>query len=284
MLIIIKKNSLEVECCIRYFFIQSLGSGILILRFYNQRIYIPWVNRLILRYKMGGAPFYFWLPSICEGISWISCYLLIRIQKIIPLFLISGYPSEMVWFVICTRLFIGVIGSFNQQKLKRLIAYSSIHHIGWIIACLLLNEFLWIVYLAIYIFIIYGPIAIFNKNNILGLNFLGLNKEKWVVILGFIRIGGIPPMIGFFLKWWVFWSIGETFSYIWTFMVVLAVLILYIYIRAIYSLLIVEIRIMNLKIIYFCIYKYSLKDIIYIWGLIFGSFLGLLVVILIIKI
>jgi len=54
------------------------------------------INILVIRYKIGAGPFYFWFPSVCEMISWGPCFLLIRIQKLIPLVLISMYSSFMI--------------------------------------------------------------------------------------------------------------------------------------------------------------------------------------------
>lgn len=274
MLIIRGKNRIETESCIKYFFIQRLGSGILIIRFYRQGVFMDYINGVILAYKIGGGPFYFWFPSLCAGINWNSCFLLIRIQKIIPLILISIYSSKILLFIILVRLTVGTIGAFNQLKLKRLIAYSSIHHIGWLITCVLLGEFLWMMYLFIYTFMVIGLFIIFRKNCRLEIVRLRKINRKWVVVVGIIRIGGIPPILGFFLKWLIFYRIRFLVTYIYVYIIFMSVVIIYIYIRIIYTLLIGENDLISLKILFYEDY-YSLKDMIYILRLRFGSFFGL---------
>lgn len=237
LLMIRKKFSNRIESCVKYFFIQSLGSSLLIIRFYRQIDFVNEVTSLILGYKIGAGPFFFWFPAICSNISWGSCFLLIRIQKIIPILLISFYIRRIVWFIVIRRILIGALGIINQTNIKRLIAYSSIHHIGWLLVCVYINIYIWVIYLIIYRFIILGVIFIFSKNENFYINILLKVNEKWILVLGLFSIGGLPPILGFFLKWWTFYNIVWLNYYIIRIIIILSVIIFYYYVRIVYVIL-----------------------------------------------
>lgn len=157
-----------LESCLKYFFIQSIGSAIFIGILYLGKKEIRGVLILILRYKMGAAPIYFWFPSVCRGLRWISCFILMSFQKLLPLILLLViYIGWLILFVIIIRLILGTFGSFNQSDFKQLIAYSSIHHLGWIILCNIYNDIVWFLYLIIYRFIIFSIIYIIKDRGIL---------------------------------------------------------------------------------------------------------------------
>lgn len=141
ILIIFRRiDVMKRERAIRYFFIQGLGSAIFIGIFYlggeETSIIIP----VIIMYKMGGAPFYFWFPSVCERVSWGVCLVLITIQKVIPLILLRMVTGSLVWVLGVLRIVVGGVGSLNQMKMKRLLAFSSIHHVGLVVLSLKILE------------------------------------------------------------------------------------------------------------------------------------------------
>lgn len=272
IVVIVNNNGIEIESCIKYFFVQSLGSSLLLLRFYNQRLYIEFINRIILRYKIGGGPFYFWFPIVCERIRWISCFYLITIQKIAPIILISIFSRKVIWFLIFIRLFIGIIGAFNQIKLKRLISYSSIHHIGWLLIRSFIRMGIWILYLVRYTYIILGLFFIFIKNEILTVSIIRRCGDKIIFITGILSIGGIPPILGFFLKWWVFYNLIEVNYFIILMMIIFSVVLAYIYLRLLYYFIIGEIY-KNRWRNFYNFYNYISLDFLYIIGIVIISFL-----------
>jgi len=237
LLVIRSKIRNRIESRIKYFFIQRLGSSLLILRFYSQRVFEEVINVLVIRYKIGAGPFYFWFPSICDIISWGSCFLLMTFQKLIPMVLISLYSSIIVWLVVITRLVIGVLGVVNQIYIKRLIAFSSIHHIGWMLICNYIYDYMWLRYLFIYIFIVLRIIIILSKYEGLNFNFLGRVRERYLLIISLLSIGGMPPILGFFLKWWVFYYLSRLDSFFILFMIFISVAMLYYYVRLIFLIL-----------------------------------------------
>jgi len=135
---------------------------------------------------------------VCEGVRWWSCYFLLRIQKFIPIIIISFIIRGIIWILIIIRLIVGVLGRFNQIKIKKLLVYSSIHHIGWIFIIIIVREYICIMYLLIYSFIILIVFLFLRKINVIRFIDLIKVKLKWIFILNLISIGGVPPLLGFF--------------------------------------------------------------------------------------
>lgn len=228
----------NIESCIKYFFIQSLGSAVYIRIFYINIKYLDFILCLVLRYKMGGGPFFFWFPSICNGISWVSCFVLISFQKIIPLILIRIFVSWAFIIIIIIGLVVGVFGSFNQKELKKLMAYSSIYHLGWIILCIFVYSECWFNYLIIYIIMIFPVIYYVRKKKLISLVDIIKERNKLIIIIIMLRIAGIPPFLGFFLKWFVFIIIIKISIFYIIILIICSVVIFYVYFRIIYDILI----------------------------------------------
>lgn len=220
----------NMESALRYFFVQAVGSGVLIFVWY----FGSKVNELrvvVLRFKLGSGPFYYWFPRVVEGIGWWRSFFLMRFQKFIPLYVICRYKCRFLWIIIVIRLLVGVLIILNQVKIKRILAYSSIHHLGWIIILLNLNLDFWLVYLFIYIIIIVPLIYLFRIINVETLIDLIGRRIRWLVILGILSIGGIPPILGFYMKLIFFNNLVILDIRVVILLVIFSVLILYIYIK-----------------------------------------------------
>lgn len=234
--IIYRRNILRVEACLKYFFVQRLGSVMLLLLFFSRNL-VDWLSCLVLRYKMGGAPFYYWFPSVCERIRWFSCFILISLQKIIPLIVMGYITSIILWVVLVLRMLVGAFGSFNQVKLRRLLTYSSIHHIGWLILCLVIDRSVWLLYLFLYIVILGGVIAILFMEKIFLVAGVYQGKFRWWFILGILRMGGMPPLVGFFIKILLFYYILLYNSIVVLLIIFMSVIMFYVYLRIAYGIL-----------------------------------------------
>nr|AJR33126.1 NADH dehydrogenase subunit 2 [Cyrtophora moluccensis] len=231
------RNSVSVETCMKYFFIQSLGSGILMTMFYSEVKMFDFLLLSVLSYKMGGGPFYYWFPSICESLSWLGCFFLMTIQKVLPMMMISLAVSSLMWLIVIISMFVGAVGSMNQKSVKRLMAYSSIHHIGWMMMGNFLAESMWTVYLLMYSMLLLGIIWVLSKDKILEMGMLMSMSTKWTFALGMLSLGGMPPMLGFYLKWWMFYNLLMVDISVLVLMVMMSVLMFYVYLRISYSIL-----------------------------------------------
>lgn len=135
--------------------------------------------------------------------------------------------------------FTGRILGFNQTCLRKILAYSSINHIGWIIIALINSVYAWLSYFLIYILINLNIILIFKTSQTLFfsqlISFYSNNSIKLFFIFNFISLGGLPPFLGFLPKWVTINSIVYTLGYFPATLIILATLItLYFYLRIIF--------------------------------------------------
>nr|YP_010417609.1 NADH dehydrogenase subunit 2 [Junonia terea]USF17716.1 NADH dehydrogenase subunit 2 [Junonia terea] len=243
-------NLLNSEASLKYFLTQSIASinflfsillNLLLLKnfFFNNLMSILINSSLLM--KMGSIPFHFWFPNIVEGLSWFNCFILMTWQKISPMILLSYYMNlKFLFLVMIFNVLIGTISSFNQTSLRKLMAFSSINNLGWMLSALTISENLWVLYLLLYsLFIsimcfLFYIINIFYINQLFNLN---LNFSiKFSILINFLSLGGLPPFLGFFPKWMIINYLLYNNLFIISFIFTISSLImLFIYIRIIYS-------------------------------------------------
>nr|AND96478.1 NADH deshydrogenase subunit 2 [Onthophagus clypeatus] len=212
------KNPMSSEATMKYFITQTLASMILLLSLilmsmnmnYNMssNSYLSIIFMSSLFMKMGAAPFHFWFPEIMGGLNWTNSFIMLTWQKIAPMMLIS-YNFDNNYFiamiVILSSLISGIMG-MNQTDLRKILAYSSINHISWMLLAMMFLETIWMYYFITYSFISLNIIIMLNKFNIFQLNqlFSSMNNYplmKFFFILNFMSLGGLPPFLGFMPKW-----------------------------------------------------------------------------------
>lgn len=209
---LIRNNKLiSSEASLKYFLIQTFASSIIlisiIITINYQLILFKILIIISILLKIGAAPFHFWIPIIIEGISWNNSLLLLTWQKIAPIIIISYIIINKIIFIrITLSAFIGAIGGLNQTSLRKLIAYSSINHIRWILIRIIYSHTIWLIYFLIYSIIILTIIINLNSIKISHINQLFssfyYNKTlKFLFIINLLSIGGLPPFSGFLPKW-----------------------------------------------------------------------------------
>lgn len=242
-------NIISSERSLKYFLIQALASIILLfatLNLYylfnlNWSFKFNFIENIILIslfLKRGVAPFHFWFPEIIDGLRWTNAFILITWQKIAPLFLISYYFNfSIIILTILISSYIGAINGLNQTSFKKLLAFSSINHLRWMLSRILFNERLWLLYFLNYfilnlpIVLLFFNLKIFQFNQIFN-NFLFSSNLKIILILNFLSLGGLPPFLGFFPKWIVIESLINQNQYILIWIIIIFSLItLFFYIR-----------------------------------------------------
>nr|AIT76171.1 NADH dehydrogenase subunit 2 [Pirata subpiraticus] len=275
MLMYNENSMLKIESCLKYFFIQSVGSAILMSCFYLNKEWLDLVVCLLLGYKIGAGPFFYWFPSVCSGLSWMSCFVLMSFQKVIPLMIMGIFVSWIIYIMIVISLFFGIFGCFNQTNIKQLIAYSSVYHMGWIMLCNFSNDLNWFVYLVIYSLMIFPVMKFFSS--IFSEDFLMLMKVKykgWIILM-VLSMAGMPPFLGFFLKLFAFMMIFNYDYYFMMFLIICSVVMFYIYFRMIYDVLMSHCMNMNwMNFMMMCDLNNYLV-MMSILGLMVGVFLGI---------
>nr|QNE85440.1 NADH dehydrogenase subunit 2 [Helina latitarsis] len=241
---------MSTEASLKYFLIQALASSILLfsvillmLNFKTPNFYLyEMMTFSSLLMKMGAAPFHFWFPNVMKGLSWLNALILMTWQKIAPLMLISYiiFNSTIIISVILSSM-IGAIGGLNQTSLRKLMAYSSINHLSWMLASLYNNNLLWITYFLFYSFLTFSMIYMFNTFKVSHINQLFMlffnNKHlKFLFMCNFLSLGGLPPFLGIFPKLLVIQLLSMNNQLFMLFFLSLMTLItLYFYIRLCYS-------------------------------------------------
>jgi NADH-quinone oxidoreductase subunit N len=191
-----------------------------------------------LSFKISAVPFHMWAPDVYEGSPTSVTLFFTMVPKIaaltvfirflyVPFFnLIDQWQMIIIFLSIASMLF-GAIAAIGQTNLKRLIAYSSIGHIGYTIAGLAVgtNDGIQssIIYITIYILMnlgLFSCLLMMKRNNEYyeDINDLsGLSKNHPLLSLSLLIIlfslAGIPPLAGFFAKFYIFKSVLEQSMY-----------------------------------------------------------------------
>nr|YP_009349961.1 NADH dehydrogenase subunit 2 [Phyllomimus sinicus]AQM40135.1 NADH dehydrogenase subunit 2 [Phyllomimus sinicus] len=248
------KNPMSTEAALKYFLIQAFASSILLFSFtltqltnntdiiYQTNMFMLLMQSSLLL-KMGTAPFHFWFPGTMEGLSWLNCIILMTWQKIAPLMLVSYLIklNMFTYMIIVMSIIVGSIGGLNQTSLRKLMAYSSINHLGWMLSAMIASENLWMTYFIIYSIMSSSVSIIFNSFQIsyFSQNLLFLNNHPFIKFSLFIlllSLGGLPPFLGFLPKWLVIQNLTQLsqISLI-TIMVLMTLITLFYYMRLTFS-------------------------------------------------
>jgi len=191
-----------------------------------------------LAFKISAVPFHMWAPDVYQGSPTTVTLFFTMVPKIAALTvfirflyvpflnLIDQWQMIIVFLSIASMLF-GAIAAIGQTNIKRLIAYSSIGHIGYTLAGLATgsNEGIQssIVYISIYIIMnlaLFSCLLMLKRNNeyyeeIEDLS--GLSKNHPLLSLSLLIIlfslAGIPPLAGFFAKFYIFKAVIEQSMY-----------------------------------------------------------------------
>lgn len=258
-------SSLSVEAALKYLILAAISSGIFVLGIfffylisgtfdiyefffffnYEDTLFSPSIFFICyylsffcifigLFFKIGLAPFHFWMPDVYQGsiLPMTSFFALlpklayiIVFLKFIILFNFSYTLSiDKTWIeyffllISSLSLVIGSLGALNQIKIKRFLAYSAMTHMSYILYTLIFiysyeNYLISLIYLFSYIFLTLGifsvllsfpQLKIFHFLSSFSLKFNFLNNQWFFLILMwisfFFSLAGIPPFIGFFSK------------------------------------------------------------------------------------
>tara|TARA_Y100000591_G_scaffold327773_1_gene352910 strand:+ start:843 stop:2261 length:1419 start_codon:yes stop_codon:yes gene_type:complete len=244
------------EAGLKYFVLSALSSGLLLygcsliygftgstnfdliglrLNSYEYTLTFGIVFILVgLAFKISAVPFHMWAPDVYEGSPTSVTLFFTMVPKIAALTvfirflyvpflnLIEQWQMILVFLSIASMLF-GAIAAIGQTNLKRLIAYSSIGHVGYALAGLATgsNDGIQssIIYITIYILMnlgLFSCLLMMKRNN----NYFediedlsGLSKNHPLLSLSLLIIlfslAGIPPLAGFFAKFYIFKSVIE---------------------------------------------------------------------------
>nr|YP_010172665.1 NADH dehydrogenase subunit 2 [Mnais tenuis]QSH89862.1 NADH dehydrogenase subunit 2 [Mnais tenuis] len=238
----------ESEASMKYFLVQALASSLLMMTILASEVVIMNTTMLhsimmgALLMKMGAAPFHFWFPAVMQGLSWGGCLLLMTWQKIAPMIMMSYQlkPSIMMNMIVTISVITGAVGGIAQTSIRKMFAYSSISHLGWLIMALMMSNNYWMMYFTMYVVMSAATVTIFSKNEAYYLTqVFNMKTEMGIKMMMFITmlsLGGMPPFTGFVPKWIIIQNMISSQMYMMTFIMVMTTLItLYMYMRLTYS-------------------------------------------------
>jgi len=272
--VISSKENIEIENSIKYFLIQRWASVIFLIRFFffyiiNNNFSILINLRLFI--KLGMRPFHSWFISILKTSSLNTLFILSTIQKIIPLIIIFNIKVNniLIFTIILLTLIFMLRLLPSTININKVLALSSINNVIWLIIRTLLSLKIILLFIVIYMYIILGVVRIYNfyRLNV----FYQINSivflDKFIILIVFISLGGMPPMLGFLRKIIILkMIINNSLRIILIFAIVISSLtLLYFYLSRIYFYLT---NIPSLKI-NFKLTPFLIKKIIYIISLLF---------------
>nr|YP_009107272.1 NADH dehydrogenase subunit 2 [Petrolisthes haswelli]CEH11275.1 NADH dehydrogenase subunit 2 [Petrolisthes haswelli] len=247
-LIISEKNKFSSEAALKYFLIQALGSSMIIfsssLLLFSFTVFSISLS-LALLLKLGAAPMHFWFPQVMEGMMWPQAIILMTIQKMAPLFLLSSSNSIILYLSSAFSAIIGSVGGLNQVSLRKILSFSSINHLAWMLSAILISENILLIYFVLYCFISSSVALIFFFGQFFFINHLTNSKSpnslKILSIMSILSLGGLPPFTGFIPKWYIIQELAQFNSFILlTILVFSALLTLYFYLRLGFSILVLS--------------------------------------------
>ena len=214
-----------------------------------------------LLFKISAVPFHMWAPDAYEGApTTVTAYLAVAskaasIAFLLRIFLGPLASARNIWeplfsVIAVATLTIGNLAAMNQTNIKRLLAYSSISHAGYMLLGLIAGNETGIkgvaVYVMVYTFMNLGAflvIVALRRANIVGEgldDIAGLMQKSpgyaVLMLIFLLSLAGIPPTAGFLGKYYIFLSLIETGHYVLAVIGVLfAVVALYYYFKIVRS-------------------------------------------------
>nr|ANE16835.1 NADH dehydrogenase subunit 2 [Canis lupus familiaris] len=253
-----KYNPRAMEASTKYFLTQATASmllmmGVTINLLYSGQWVISKISNPIasimmttaLTMKLGLPPFHFWVPEVTQGITLMSGMILLTWQKIAPMSILyqisPSINTNLLMLMALTSVLVGGWGGLNQTQLRKIMAYSSITHMGWMAAIITYNPTMMVLNLTLYILMTLSTFMLFMLNSSTTTLSLSHMWNKFPLITSMILIlmlslGGLPPLSGFIPKWMIIQELTKNnMIIIPTLMAITALLNLYFYLRLTYS-------------------------------------------------
>ncbi|QBZ82856.1 NADH-quinone oxidoreductase subunit N [Hydrogenovibrio crunogenus] len=279
-----KDNQHALEAAMKYFVLGALATGMLLYGFsmiygatgsiqFNEMAQIIAsgnVDNVVLSFgvvfiviglafKLGAVPFHMWVPDVYHGAPtavtlYIGTAAKIAAFAMLYRILVEGLPGlvkewqSLIVMISVLSLIVGAVITLVQENLKRLLAYSGIGHIGFILLGIIAANpdgysaamFYTIVYVITALAGFGMIVALARTNNEFDLiaDFKGMNKRNpWLALMMLFimfSMAGIPPFVGFYAKVVVIEEVVQAgFTWLAVLAVVMAVISAFYYLRVV---------------------------------------------------
>nr|YP_010128672.1 NADH dehydrogenase subunit 2 [Thymallus aeliani]QPZ47315.1 NADH dehydrogenase subunit 2 [Thymallus aeliani]QPZ47328.1 NADH dehydrogenase subunit 2 [Thymallus aeliani] len=200
---------------------------------------------MALALKLGLAPVHFWLPEVLQGLELTTGLILSTWQKLAPFALLiqvaPAIDSTLLVTLGLMSTLVGGWGGLNQTQLRKILAYSSIAHLGWMVLILQFAPSLTLLSLLLYIVMTTSAFLTLKTNQSLTINALATSWTKAptlaaLTVLVLLSLGGLPPLSGFMPKWLILQELTKQgLPLTATLAAMTALLSLYFYLRLCYA-------------------------------------------------
>nr|YP_009730150.1 NADH dehydrogenase subunit 2 [Ophiomastix mixta]QHT54193.1 NADH dehydrogenase subunit 2 [Ophiomastix mixta] len=247
-----------IEAASKYFVVQAVASGFLLMgilsHFFIGNSFIVFGNYDLISYclillgvfvKLAVLPNPFWFVDVVSGVSLYRAFYVIVASKVVPVYLFISLSSQDFLLGLCLvgllSVFLGSVLGVNQISIRKILAFSSIAHMGWMISCFpILSYWCCVVLFFCYLLMLF---PIFFVSSLCSIQ--GIFKQKnsqfqanvgLVVIVSLLSLGGLPPLVGFFYKWLMLLGLtGQNLFLVAGILILMSVISLYYYLSVCYS-------------------------------------------------
>nr|AMR99627.1 NADH dehydrogenase subunit 2 [Trematomus bernacchii] len=246
-----------VEAAIKYFLIQAGGAAVLLFAgVTNAWLTGQWgiqqatsplfvgIMTIALALKLGLAPLHSWMPEVFQGLDLNTGLVLATWQKLAPLallFQIQPANSPLLIFLGLVSTLIGGWGGLNQTQLRKILAYSSIAQLGWVVLVVQFSPPLATLAVLVYIIAAAATFIILKLVKSTNINMLAISWAKSPALVAMaplvlLSLAGLPPLTGFMPKWLIIEELSKQGLVPAATLAVLAALLsLYYYLRLTYA-------------------------------------------------
>nr|AAX97636.1 NADH dehydrogenase subunit 2 [Pseudoeurycea rex] len=198
-----------------------------------------------LMIKLAIFPFHLWLPDIMQGLDMMTCLILSTWQKIAPMALLLQMGPKLnptlLMLMGILSIIVGGWGGLNQPQLRKIMAYSSIAHLGWMTTVLPHSTHLALLGLMMYLLMTSSMFMMMMNLSSTSINKMSTSWVKNIsltslMMITLMSLGGLPPMSGFVPKWLILEEIiKHNMMLLTTIMAISTLLSLFFYLRLSYT-------------------------------------------------
>nr|AIN42954.1 NADH dehydrogenase subunit 2 [Trochilus polytmus] len=246
-----------IEAAIKYFLVQAAASTLLLFasminawhtgQWDITQLNHPTSSLLLttaIAMKLGLVPFHFWFPEVLQGSPLITAMLLSTVMKFPPItiFFLTSHslnPTLLTAMAITSAALGGWMG-LNQTQTRKILAFSSISHLGWMTIILIYSPKLTLMTFYLYCTMTGAIFLALNATKSLKLSMMMTSWTKapmlnTTLMMALLSLAGLPPLTGFLPKWLIIQELSkQEMATSATIIAILSLLGLFFYLRLAY--------------------------------------------------